>query len=99
MAWGQLYDLHKRQSWDSKLTQVCFGKPKKSVFDSLQPYGLACQASLSMGFSWQEYWSGLPFPAPGDLSDPRIKPGSPAWQGDSLSSEPRDKSKTVQREL
>ena len=36
-----------------------------------------CQAPLSMGFSWQEYWSVLPFPPPGDLPDPGIKPTSP----------------------
>ena len=37
-----------------------------------------------MGFSRQEYWSGLPFPSPGDLPNPRIKLVSPAWQADSL---------------
>ena len=41
---------------------------------------VAFQAPLSMGFSRQEYWSGLPFPSPGDLPDPGIKPGSPALQ-------------------
>ena len=41
-----------------------------------------------MGFSRQEYWSGLPFPPPGDLPDPGIKPGSPAFQADALTSEP-----------
>ena len=40
-----------------------------------------------MGFSRQEYWRGLPFPSPGDLSDPGIKPGSPALQADSLPTE------------
>ena len=45
----------------------------------------ACQAPLSMGFPMQEYWSGLPFPSPGDLSDPGIELGSPASAGvDSL---------------
>ena len=44
--------------------------------------------SWSMGFSRQEYWSGLPFPSPGDLPHPRIEPGSPELQGDSLPSEP-----------
>ena len=39
---------------------------------------------LSMGFSKQEYWTGLPFPFSGDLSDPEMEPGSPAWQADSL---------------
>ena len=42
----------------------------------------ACQAPLSMGFSRQEYWSGLPFPSSRDLPDPGIKPGSPALQAD-----------------
>ena len=41
------------------------------------PWSVAHQAPLSMGFSKQEYWSGLPFPSPGDLSDPGIEPGSP----------------------
>ena len=41
-----------------------------------------------MEFSRQEYWSGLPFPTPGDLPDPRIEPGSSVLQADSLLSEP-----------
>ena len=45
---------------------------------------VAHQAPLSMGFSRQEYWSGLPFPSPGDLPNPGIKPGSLALQADSL---------------
>ena len=49
---------------------------------------MARQAALSMEFSRQEYWSGLPFPPPGDLPDPGIKPGSPALQTDSLLTEP-----------
>ena len=44
------------------------------------PWTLAHQAPLSMGFSRQEYWSGLPFPSPGDLPNPRIKPRSPVLQ-------------------
>ena len=48
------------------------------------PWTVAIQASLSMGFSRQEYWSGLPLPSPGDLPNPGIKPGSPALQADSL---------------
>ena len=44
----------------------------------------------SMGFSRQEYWSGLPFPSPGDLSDPRIEPGSPVLQADALPCKPPD---------
>ena len=52
---------------------------------------MAHQASLSMEFSSQEYWSVLPFPSPEDLLDPGIKPGSPALQVDSLPSEPPGK--------
>ena len=48
---------------------------------------VARQAPLSKGLSSQEYWSGLPFPPPGDLPDPGIKPGSPALQADSLLTE------------
>ena len=44
------------------------------------PWAVACQAPLPMGFSNQAYWSGLPFPSPGDLPDPGIEPGSPALQ-------------------
>ena len=51
------------------------------------------QAPLSMGFPRQEYWSGLPFPSPGDLSDLGIEPGSCALQTDSSPSEPLGKSK------
>ena len=56
------------------------------VSDSLQPRGLyvAWQTPLPMGFSRQEYSSGLPFPSPGDLPDPRIEPRSPALLADSL---------------
>ena len=46
---------------------------------------------LSMELSRQEYWSGQPFPSPGDLPDPGIEPGSPALQADSLLSEPPGK--------
>ena len=52
------------------------------------PWTAAYQASPSMGFSRQEYWSGLPFPSPGDLPDPGIKPRSAALQADSLPFEP-----------
>ena len=47
----------------------------------------ARQAPLSIGFSRQDYWGGLPFPSPGDLPNPRIKPGSSALQADSLLTE------------
>ena len=57
------------------------------------PWTVAYQASLSMGFSRQEYWSGLPFPSPGDLPDPGIKPRSPTLQEDTLPCEPLGKLK------
>ena len=56
---------------------------------------VAQQASLSMVFSKQEYWRGLPFASPGDLSDLGIKAGSPALQADSLQSEPPGKPQQV----
>ena len=52
------------------------------------PWTVAYQALPSMGFSRQEYWSGLPFPSPGDLPNPGIEPGSPTLQADTLTSEP-----------
>ena len=53
------------------------------------------QAPLYMGFSRQGYWSGLPFPSPGDLPDPGIKPRSPALQADALPSKPQGKSSII----
>ena len=52
------------------------------------PWTVAHQVPLSMGFPRQEYWSGLPFPSPGDFPDPGIEPGSLALQADALLSEP-----------
>jgi len=50
----------------------------------MTPWTVAFQLPLSMGFFRQEYWSGLPFPSPEDLSDPEIEPSSPALQADSF---------------
>ena len=55
------------------------------------PWTVVYQAPLSMEFSRQEYWSGLPFPSPGDLPNLGIKPGSPTLQADALPSEPPGK--------
>ena len=55
------------------------------------PWTVAYQASLSMGFSRQEYLSGVPFPSPGDVPNPGIEPGSPALQADALLSDPPGK--------
>ena len=57
----------------------------------MTPWTVARQAPLSMGFSRQEYWSGLPFPSPGALPDPGIEPGSLTLQAESLASEPPGK--------
>ena len=59
------------------------------VFATL--WTVAYQAHPSMGFSRQEYWSGVPLPSPGDLPDPGIEPGSPTLQADTLPSEPPGK--------
>ena len=55
------------------------------------PWTVAYQAPQSMEFSRQEYWSGLPFPSPGDLPNLGIEPGSPALQVEALLSEPPGK--------
>ena len=55
------------------------------------PWTVAYHAPLSMGFSRQEYWSGVPLPSPGDLPHPGIEPSSPALQADALLSEPPGK--------
>ena len=67
---------------ESEVTLSCV-----TLCDPMGPY----QAPLSMGFSRQEYWNGLPFPSPRDLPDPGIKPRSPALQADALPSEPPGK--------
>ena len=62
------------------------------VSDSLStPWTVALQAPLSMEFSRQKYWSGLPFPSPGDIPNPGIEPRTPALQADALPSEPPGK--------
>ena len=60
----------------------------QSCLTLCDPWTLAHQAPPSMGFSRQEYWSGLPFPSPGDLPDPGIEPRSPTLQTDALTSAP-----------
>ena len=63
----------------------------KSCPSLCDPWTVAHQVPLSMGFSRQEYWSGLPFLSPGDLPNPGIEPRSPALQADTLLSEPPGK--------
>ena len=72
------------------LTHICMFWQHMSVLSCVRlfatPWTAAHQAPLSMGFRRQEYWSGLPFPSPGDLPNPGIKPRPPALQADSLPS-------------
>ena len=66
------------------LQYTCACSVASVVSDSVTLCTVACQASWSMGFSRQEYWSGLPGPLLGDLPDPGMEPSSPALQADSL---------------
>ena len=75
---------------------ICIRKRKVEISRTVVsysaiPWTVACQAPLSMKFSRQEYWSGLPFSSPGDLPDPGIKPRSPVLQVDSLPTKPLGK--------
>ena len=75
------------------------GKVKVKSLSRVRLFATSCtvayQASPFMGFSRQEYWSGLPFPSPGDLPDPGIEPRSPALEVDALTSEPPGKPKMI----
>ena len=73
---------HWPASESESVTQLCL---------SVTPRTIARQAPLSMEFSGQEYWGGLPFLSKGDLPDQGIEPGSPALQVDSLLSESQGK--------
>ena len=74
----------------AQLNAQC-GIVSESCLTLVTPWTVSYQAPLSMGFSRQEYWSGLPFPSPGDLPNPGIEPGSPALRADALPSEPPGK--------
>ena len=75
-----------------KECDMCYAVLSRTVMsDFLWPH----QATLSLGFSRQEYWSGLPCPLPGDLPDPGIEPRSPTLQADSLPSVPPGKLKNT----
>ena len=77
----------------STLTQGCT-QPSRDPLSAI-PRTVACRVPLFMGFSRQEYWSGLPCTPPGDLPNPGIEPRSPALQADSLPSEPPRKPKNT----
>ena len=91
--WGLLPPPHELQTglvtcYDQWSVCVVIVAPLCSVAQLCRlfatPRTVACQVPLSMGFSRQEHWSGLPFPFPGDLCNPGIKPESPASQADAL---------------
>ena len=91
------FDLHKHNTgthastlsllYGSEALRLKWKWSCSVMSDSATPWTVAHQAPLSMGFSRQEYWSGVPFPSPGDLPDPGFEPRSPALQADSLPSE------------
>ena len=76
---------------DAAINLVVTVKLLSHVRLSETPWTVAYQALPSMGFSRQEYWSGVPLPSPGDLSNSKIEPGSPALQADALPSKPPGK--------
>ena len=75
------------------------GLVAKSCPILMTPWAIPHQASLSMGFPRQEYWSGLSFSFPGNLPDPGIKPKTPAYQADPLLSEPRKKERKERKKV
>ena len=90
----------KQNGWCSGVIREgsCWWEEKGSEVKSLSrvrlfatPWTVAYQVPPSMGFSRQEYWSGLPFPSPGDLPNPGTEPRSPALKADALPSEPPGK--------
>ena len=60
----------------------------KTCLTLATPWTIACQVLLSMEFPRQEYWSGVPFPSPGDLLNPGTEPGNPTLAGGFLTTEP-----------
>ena len=85
--WGSQKETTKGLQWGERewwwVKRVCVCVSCSVVSDSFQPH-VARQAPLSVGFSRQEYWRGLPFPSPGNLPDPGIEPGSPTLEADSM---------------
>ena len=92
--WAAVYGVAQSRTWLKRLSSSSSKVKWKSlsrVWFFGTPETIACQASLSMGFSRQEYWSGSLFASPGDHSNPGTEPGSPALQTDSIPSEPPGK--------
>ena len=91
---SSVIDNLQREEWEAGRTGTenypGEGESHSVVTDSVTPW-----TTQSIEFSRPEYWSGLPFPSPGDLPDPGIGAGSPALQADSLSAEPQRKPRTI----
>ena len=85
------------KGWEACLMCVYYWLSRVRLFATLR--SVARQVPPSIGFSRQEYWNGLPFPSPGILPNPEIKPGSPTLQADFLPSEPPGKPLAQQRKL
>ena len=84
---AQHFCLHPRVGFRYHcISEMCYSLSRVQLFAT--PWPVVHRVPPSMGFSGQEYWSGLPFRSPGHLSDPRIEPRSPALQANSLPSEP-----------
>ena len=86
-----MYTKQEKKSQPHLRMTLC-SKSLQSCPTLCDPMDCNPPAPLSMGFSKQEYWRGLPFPPPGDLPNPRIEPRSPALQADSLPTKLRGKS-------
>ena len=84
LHWGYIEWHHDYVRWGCVRAPLWLCLVVQSCPTLATPKTVACQVPLSMGFSRQEYWSGLPFPLPGDLPNPEIEPGSPVSQADSL---------------
>ena len=88
----KLWYIYTKEYWSLKWSHSV-------ASNSATPWIIAYQASPSMGFFGQEYWSWLPFPSPGDLPDPGIEPGSPTLEADALTSEPPGKPLAIKRNV
>ena len=94
--WWKPPPYPSEDEWINKMWYIHTGysevKSLSRVWLFATPWTVTYKAPPSMGFSRQEYWSGLPFPSPGDLPDPGVEPRSPALQADALTSEPPGRS-------
>ena len=86
-----IFPFFETKKWKWKV------KSLSRVWHFLTPWTVAYQAPPSLGFSRQEYWSGVPFPSPGNNPNSGIEPGSPTLQADTLTPEPLGKSRGLQK--